>query len=218
MNKYLLNLVFSYPGSGNPCNGLFEPYSLTNTGSAVSKAWYKVGSFPNPWQSLITYTGLQPTLGMAGTEMASIIKGWNSNPQPDVTINGTNITARPLILNCGDYVYVRVAPDSSWPSVPNIVSFICTFARVNTVTSVASPFIRATGFPLATFLTGPGSTQGGTQGDGSAIGCIGNVAIPGNVTIPGSGSYTFNVNVVASIAGCATYYDFGHDPQMDVTG
>jgi hypothetical protein len=208
MAQYMLNLVFSSPdqdGQSGLFNGLFNGYNLGNTGSGVSIAWYTVGTIPHN-QSLITNTGLQPALAEPLP-----LAAWPAPQQDKLIATDGVMYPNPLPCNQNDYIYVRVAPDLTWTSIPFVARFICTFARCNISTNRSTPFSQSNKLPMSIISYCPWTYSTSViQRDSSVIMCLGSISA--------LGLYTFNVNITVNDLTNRNAYDFGHDPQMDVTG
>ncbi len=213
MAGYLLNLTVKMPTSATNADALFNANSVDRT----SRMWYQV---PSNWPGS-PYDPNSPV-----SQPAPVTTWPQTAPYP--VLDDANI-------NCilGDDVYMRIAPDASWPKSKSgnnlLIGFNAVFGRPATSdhggATMATPFVipkwagPGNNSPL-TMFSGPVAVP--TSTDGSSIYYLGKAAqnVVGGIE-RGHGGNQPTCNYSFIVAAYLAYpnvegWSFGHDPKIIV--
>jgi hypothetical protein len=194
---YLLNLGIS-TNSTYANNGALKAYSASDTGLAMSGAWFK-------------YTGSGLPSGV--TDNVAALTALNSTYWQFVQTDQSTLSVSP-----GDYVVVRIFPfDSSFPTNSNarftMIFGAGTGSPNNSSVTLQSPLQTTSGAVRPIIDTDNSSSSNWptpTGTDNAWTYCAGKIHATGPV------DFVFNLGITLAPNGSGTIYGFGRDPQLHV--
>jgi hypothetical protein len=196
---YLLNIGMS-TNSTYANNGGFKAYNVSDTGLAMSGAWFK-------------YTGGGLPVGVA--DNVAGLSAPNSTYWQFVQTDQSTLSVSP-----GDYIVVRIFPfDGSFPTNSN-ARFTMLFGAGtgspnNSSVTLQSPLQTTSGAVRPIIDTDNSSSSNWptpSGADNAWTYCVGKIHAVGPV------DFVFNIGVTLAPYGSGSLYAFGRDPQLHVGG